>query len=226
MSTTRYRRLFEQEVRLLDEINAFTLEVIARGFLGDYATEKILEDTARLFPILVGGIFSFPWTMPWPVNQFPLFAFGQSMEARSEFIAMLAEVVAERREDLASGRPIGNGGKSGGVVDLLLKAQQTQAEGRRANESGVTFDDEFIFDNVSAALKFAQCGTYICDFRTFTTWSVWDLSVLTPWITPAPVQGLHHTPYLRSQLAPALCVTRAPLAVTRLILYIISFLIR
>lgn len=138
----------EQEFQLLDELNKFTLEVICYGFLGEYATSEILEEAVRLLPTFISGTFSIPRTFPWPLNRFPTFSFGLAMEARGEFSAIIADVLRQRRLDMLSDSGDGKDVKTGGGMDLLLKAQQLQIDGGGPEEGGITFDDNFIIDNV------------------------------------------------------------------------------
>lgn len=131
---------------MLDEISSLTLEVISRGLLGDYATDGVLDNIASLIPILCDGIMSIPRRFPWPMSKIPMFCFGRSMKARAEFKEIFQGLIRERRVDKANGRCI-----SGGFLDGLLDMQERQLSDGGPKEGGIVFDDDFIFDNVSAA---------------------------------------------------------------------------
>lgn len=133
----------------MDEIYSVTLDVMGTCFLGDYATKQVVEDIGRVLPVLANGIFSVPRSLPWPLNLFPAFAFGASMNAREEFDKILEGVVRERRADLKSAGGVGEGGRKAGVLDAFLALQKRQKDGGGPEKGDILFDDRFIFNNVS-----------------------------------------------------------------------------
>lgn len=147
--------LNRQEIALGPDIQAYTLEVIAHGFLGDYATDDVVAEIGRFLPPLLRGMFSFPRSFPWPLNRIPIFGFRRAMDAREGFQRLLEGLIRERRTDLRT-----NGAKkNGGVVDEFLRMQKEQMDAGGPEEGGVVFDDDFVYDNVSgyAGLTFSCC---------------------------------------------------------------------
>lgn len=138
---------------MMDEIYSVTLDIMCTCFLGDYATEEVVEDIGRVLPVLANGIFSVPRSLPWPLNLFPAFAFGASMSARKELDSILEGVLQERRADPKSAESMADeGGRRAGVLDAFLALQKKQKEEDGGPGEGETvFDDRFIFDNVSIA---------------------------------------------------------------------------
>lgn len=132
-----------------DEIYSFTVDIISRCFLGDYRTEKVLEDIERLIPVLANGVLSLPLRLPWPLNRFPAFSFGRAMSARADLIGSLEDVLRQRRADWESTETMDEVKMTGGVLDELLAMQKQQMDVGGPGERGVSFDDAFIFDNVS-----------------------------------------------------------------------------
>ena len=65
-----------QEVKLFEDIEAFTLETIARAILRDYATDAIIDDVLRIAPVQFTGVFGLHRHFLWPLNRLPLFSFG------------------------------------------------------------------------------------------------------------------------------------------------------
>lgn len=129
---------------MLDEINSYTLEVISRCFLGDYATVEVVKDIKRLLPIICKGLMSVPMRFPWPLRKIPAFSFGQGMAARKEFKEIFEGVLLDRQVDMTAGGAVLNAG----VLDTLLDMQQRQRSMGGALEGEILFDDDFIFDNV------------------------------------------------------------------------------
>lgn len=130
-------------------IQAYTLDVITYGFLGDYTTEDIVAEIERLLPALSKSVFSFPRRFPWPLNKVSIFGFRKSMDARKEFQALLAGVLEARRTDLRSAVGADDATKNCGVVDEFLRIQKEQIDAGGPRKGEVFFDDDFIFDNVS-----------------------------------------------------------------------------
>ena len=87
---------------MLDEIANFTMEVIVYAFLGDFGTEKVLQDCLHLVPEATKGLFSIPRRFWWPLNRTLPFNFGRAMKARKQFDAVIAGVVEERRSELSA----------------------------------------------------------------------------------------------------------------------------
>lgn len=131
-----------QEVRLLEEISSHSREVIARCFLGEYATEHVLEQIDRLYPPMCRGVMSIPLHFPWPLNKIPVLSFGPALAARKEFKDVFDSVLRKLMAHKASGRIV-----NGGVLDALLVAQELQPNGGTEEDSS-SFDDELIFNNV------------------------------------------------------------------------------
>lgn len=140
--------LLKQEIALASDIQAYTLDVIAYGFLGDYATENIVAEIKRLLPVLSRALFSVPRGFPWPLNKVPILGFQHSMDARKEFQTLLAGVIRERRSDLTREMGTNKATKNCGLVDELLKLQKEQMDAGGPGEGGVILDDDFICDNV------------------------------------------------------------------------------
>lgn len=135
---------------MLDEIRNLTLEVISRCLFGDYATDEVIDNIARLFPTISSGIMSIPRSFPWPLNKKPIFSFGHAIKAREEFKEMFQDLIRERRADKRKCRC-----SSGGVLDALLDMQERQSSTGGPKEGGIVFDDDLIFDNVSAGFIYA-----------------------------------------------------------------------
>ncbi|CAM9850857.1 unnamed protein product [Ectocarpus sp. 8 AP-2014] len=136
-----------QEVEIQDDITDFTLESIAAGLFGEYATPNFMQDTKRLLPALLAGLFSFPYRFPPPLNKLPMFAFGSSMDARQEYKGVVRDLIQRRRADVAAGMGASN---SGGILDSFFELQkQYQMD---AEEGSFSFDDDFIIDNVITIL--------------------------------------------------------------------------
>ena len=123
-----------------------TLGSVAGVFFGDYATPEVMDHLKRLLPFTATGALSFPVKFPWPLNQTPVFAFGRSMDAREALESNVRKVLQERRADLASSERGSRGGKSAGVMDMLMELNQKQT-GLDGMPAG-SFDDDIIFDNV------------------------------------------------------------------------------
>ena len=87
---------------MFDEISSFTMEVIIHAFLGDYGTEKVLQDSVSLLPKIANGLFSITRHFWWPLNLFYPFNFGPALRARKKFDTMMAKVVNERRSALGA----------------------------------------------------------------------------------------------------------------------------
>ncbi|CAB1106783.1 unnamed protein product [Ectocarpus sp. CCAP 1310/34] len=150
-----------QEVEIQDDITDFTLESIAAGLFGEYATPNFMQDTKRLLPALLTGLFSFPYKFPPPLNKLPPFAFGSSMDARQEYKGVVRELIQRRRADVAAGMGASN---SGGILDLFFELEkQYQMD---AEEGSFFFDDDFIIDNVRAATNLSITGTSSLSLRT------------------------------------------------------------
>lgn len=143
--------LIPQVLCFLKDLHALTLEVVARCFLGEYATRNVLDDLGRLVPVLGDGILSVPVRFPWPLNRFPAFSFGAAMHARSKLLKVLNGVLRARRADLedAGDRSV----PSAGVLDSLLAMQTQQTRDGGPEKGQVAFDDEFIVDNVRMQLR-------------------------------------------------------------------------
>ena len=134
---------------MLDDIKGFTLETICGGLLGDYATESVREDIARLLPVFSKGVISIPIRFGWPLNLFPMFRYDQSLKARKALVQVLRSVVRRRKDDVTQPNDADDGGQHAGVVDGFLKIRLEQEE---AGGPGPEIDDDFIVDNVSNTL--------------------------------------------------------------------------
>lgn len=133
---------------MLDEISIFTLEVIARCFLGEYATEDVLRDIGRVLPTYALGFISVPFRLPWPLNTLPAFSFGKSIDARNDFKEIFQTILQAHRAGLASAEDCDEQAARAGVLNLLLEMQRGQLDSGGAKGGEVVFDDNFIFDNV------------------------------------------------------------------------------
>lgn len=131
-----------------DELRNFALEAFIGVLFGDYATPKLVEDIKRLISSITSGLFSLPVRFPWPMNKLPVLAFGKSMDARQELQGIICDLLQERRADFAAVEETGKSGKSGGIFDKLVEIQQQRMEPEEMQEGSVSFDDDFIIDNV------------------------------------------------------------------------------
>ena len=114
-----------QEVKLFEDIEAFTLETIARVILRDYATDAIISDILRIAPVQFTGVVSIPQRFPWPLNRLPLFSFERSMKARQEFVSIIKGVLDKMKTEMESTTASGgsdkqrrNAGVLGALVDM------------------------------------------------------------------------------------------------------------
>lgn len=136
---------------MLDDIRSFTLEAISIGILGSYASKSVIEDIARLLPVLATGVVSIPRRFGWPLNKIPMFGFGHSLDARIDLIEVLDRIVRQRKEDkeaMPASQNVRDGDSSAGVLDAFLDMQARQAEAGGPEPGSVVYDDEFIVDNV------------------------------------------------------------------------------
>ena len=139
-------------MKLFEDIQAFTLETIARAMLHDYATDNIISDILRIAPVQFAGAFSVPRRFPWPLNQLPLFSFGRSMEARQEFVGIMKGVLDERKNEVKSTTPSGGSGKqwrNAGVLGTFVDIQAKQRDAGGPGEGEVEIDDDYIITSVS-----------------------------------------------------------------------------
>lgn len=152
----------KQIILMLDEINSFTLEAIARCFLGDYAAEH-LDKITDLLPALAEGLVSVPRRMPWPLSRLPSFAFGRSMDSRESFREVLFGVLQERKAALSPKNASCEARRRAGVLDTLLKMQKEQLDTGGAKEGQVVLDDDFVIDNVRSGARHATGVVCGCD---------------------------------------------------------------
>lgn len=147
-----------QEVAFADELTAFTLEVIAKCFLGDKVDDQttmhaIMRDIAEL----AGGVFSVPRRFPWPLTKLSAFRFGPSMDARERLNRLFGSIIKERRAALAKCAP-GERAAGGGVLDSMIRMQQEQERAGGPAKGELLMDDQYLLDNVSEKKKVAVGG--------------------------------------------------------------------
>lgn len=137
-----------------DELSDFTLETIYGVLFGDYPTPKVMEDVKRLFPVISGGLISFPVRFPWPLSLLPALGFGTSMDTRGAFQDVVRDVLQARRADLAPTEGATKGTRCGGLLDSLMEVQRQQTGLDELQEGSISspFDDDFIIDNIRGIL--------------------------------------------------------------------------
>lgn len=143
----------EQDVQFAKLLEEFTVEVIAKCFIGDstFVLGTLLSDL-RTF---VAGLFSIPRRLPWPLSRTPLarlpaLNFGRASDARDRMAATLKEVISARRSEVAAAAGSASGGaRRQAVLDTLLSMQAEQQNNGGAAEGEIVLDDAFIVDNVS-----------------------------------------------------------------------------
>lgn len=141
---------------MLDEIRIYTVEVVSRCFLGDYATQDVLDDIARLLPELSKGFISVPRRLPWPFNILPAFSFARSFDAKNNFKHTFNRILHAHRAHLETAEIDGTVIRTAGIiVDSLLEVQRRQVYNGEATEKELVWDDDFIFDNVRAVSSFS-----------------------------------------------------------------------
>ena len=141
-----------QEVKLFEDIEAFTLETIARVILRDYATDAIISDILRIAPVQFTGVVSIPQRFPWPLNRLPLFSFERSMKARQEFVSIIKGVLDEMKTEVESTTASGGSDKqlrNAGVLGALVDMQAKQRDAGGPGGDEIEIDDDHIISSVS-----------------------------------------------------------------------------
>ena len=141
-----------QEVKLFEDIEAFTLETIARVILCDYATDAIISDILRIAPVQFTGVVSIPQRFPWPLNRLPLFSFERSMKARQDFVSIIKGVLGKMKTEVKSTTASGGSDKqrrNAGVLGALVDMQAKQRDAGGPGGDEVEIDDDHIISSVS-----------------------------------------------------------------------------
>ncbi|CAM9408191.1 unnamed protein product [Ascophyllum nodosum] len=146
-----------KDLRMVDEITNFTMEVVVHAFLGDYGTDKVQRNCLYLIPEVSKGMLTIPRRFWWPLNRILPFNFGRAMKARKQFDTMIAGVVEKRRSELSA---MDGAVRTGGALDRMLEMQEKQLAAGGPMDGEMEYDDIFIYDNICTAL-FAGFSTSV-----------------------------------------------------------------